>query len=134
MNASKVERVFAFPGRGAILSIAANPEGSLIATSSMDGSVVLTNFACVFLLRFTLRFSSTGEDLVRLKDHSKYVIRVRFSGDGKTLVSASYDRTVCIYSVDALLSNDRTPKRLNFDSNVEAFVFVVFACAVLFAG
>lgn len=59
--------------------------GCLLACSMMDGGVAIIN---------------VGSGVVRhLKDHSKYVVGVRWSPDGKYLATVSHDKSVHLYRV-----------------------------------
>lgn len=59
--------------------------GCLLACSMMDGGVALINLG--------------SGDVRHLKDHSKYVVGVRWSPDGRYLASVSHDKSVHLYRV-----------------------------------
>jgi WD40 repeat protein len=68
--------------RGAAFS----PDGGLLASASLDGTVRLWN-------------TTTGDEARTLKGHASAVMAVTFSPDGSRLASASSDRTVKVWSV-----------------------------------
>lgn len=77
---------------------------------SMDGSHAL------------LRIDDDGIHVVQsFHDHTKFVIRVRFSSCGNFFASASRDRSVCVYNFDGKFV--QLLKKFEFDHAVEAVVF-----------
>ncbi|KAJ3416445.1 hypothetical protein HDV05_001603 [Chytridiales sp. JEL 0842] len=91
----------------------------IILVSSMDGSHHLID-------------AGTGETVQSWKDHKKYIVRAVFSPNGKWFVTASYDRTANIYSVDVdsqpnagiLLPTYKLQQTLNFPGAVESLAFL----------
>jgi formylglycine-generating enzyme required for sulfatase activity/WD40 repeat protein len=67
-----------------ILSLAADPSGSLVAVGCGDGKVLL----------FNLNQNRLQPSTVQIAGHSRATNAVRFTPDGKTLISASRDGTV----------------------------------------
>jgi len=76
--------------------------------------------------------------IASFRDHSKYVVRARWSPDGDCFVTASYDRSVCVYAKVA--EGDGAPTwrqqhRWCLPGVIEALEFAVravrsaFACA-----
>jgi WD40 repeat protein len=73
---------------GGILALDVHPtKRNLVLCGSMDHQT------------FILDLSKTDDDLLlqRFKVHTKYVVRVLWSMSGTFFVSASYDKTVCVY-------------------------------------
>jgi len=73
-------------------SMAFSPHSGLLATSGWDGQVQLWNVA-------------SGQKVRSFQGHSSMVKSVAFSPDGHQLASASADRTVKVYTVDAEASS-----------------------------
>jgi|GEM_PF-2051531 len=71
-----------FPG-------AISPNGQIVATRSITGSVYL--------------FSSTGKQVATLTGHTARVVRVAFSGDGQRLASSADDGTARLWTLDGKL-------------------------------
>lgn len=63
-----------------------SPDGSLLATASIDGTVRVWD-------------ASTGALVTVLSGHTNWVRRVSFTADGTRLVSASYDNTVRVWGL-----------------------------------
>ena len=102
------EFVIKLDGHGAeITDIAYSPDGSLIATSSLDGSIRFWNPADGSLLR-------------TIAGHSAGVRSIDFSPDGLLIASGSDDRTAKIWSVaDGSLVRTLTPIMESRIVNVE---------------
>lgn len=74
--------------KGGILAIDFHPiHSNLMLTASMDGSCAIMDV-------------STMEVKQTFKDHKKYVVRAKFSPNGLTIVTASYDHTLNFYKSD----------------------------------
>ncbi|MBD2459500.1 hypothetical protein H6G89_00445 [Oscillatoria sp. FACHB-1407] len=69
-----------------ITSLSFSPDGTVIATSSVDNTVKLWNLQ--------------GENLATLRGHTNRVNSVSFSPDGRTIASASTDTTVRLWHRD----------------------------------
>jgi hypothetical protein len=92
----------------------------------MDGSVVLSDLLVPL-----------GEPTIqRIKDHSKYVVRVAWSESGRWWASIGYDKLVCVYEqVEDVAGNDQDvegePLKVSYvrrfskslQSNPEAILF-----------
>ena len=65
----------------AVLSLAFSPNGKLLATGGFDGQIKLWDLA-------------TAKIVHTLEGHSDRISQVMFSHDGRTLISASWDRTI----------------------------------------
>ena len=88
---------------------------SFVAASLMDGGVAVIN----------LRTSNLA--VTAVKDHGKYVVAIGWRQDGRLLASASYDKSVNLYSV-ALPTDGAAPKMekkvtVRVDSTPEAILF-----------
>ena len=70
----------------AIGSVAISPNGEILASGSDDKTIKLWNL-------------KTGEEIVTLAGHSRFVKSVAFSSDGAILASASDDRTIKLWNV-----------------------------------
>ena len=82
-----------------------NTDGSLLASSSEDGSIRLWDV-------------QTGQCLQRLVGHSNCVWSISFAPDGRTLVSSSLDETIKLWDVETgvclqTLRSDRPYERMN---------------------
>jgi WD40 repeat protein len=71
---------------GSILSLAFNPDGTLLATSDPKGEIRLWQV-------------SDGKQLMTYKGHTSWVRSVTFSPDGQTLASGSEDQTIRLWDV-----------------------------------
>ncbi|KAI7900801.1 WD40-repeat-containing domain protein [Cokeromyces recurvatus] len=113
-----------------VLSIEFHPRlPQLMLTTSMDGTSALVNVS------FEESLNDQEAEKVGLhqlfRDHKKYVVRGLFSPvEGKYIATASYDRTVCIYSMEQEdeaqnLPNYKLIKQVGpFIGNVETICFV----------
>eukprot|EP01097_Dermamoeba_algensis_P011671 TRINITY_DN911_c0_g1_i2.p1 TRINITY_DN911_c0_g1~~TRINITY_DN911_c0_g1_i2.p1 ORF type:complete len:125 (+),score=39.13 TRINITY_DN911_c0_g1_i2:626-1000(+) len=61
--------------------------------------------------------------LQSFQDHKKYVVRARWSPDGTSYATASYDKSVCFYKSEQDKGEFRLQRRLEFAQNVEALDF-----------
>ncbi len=68
------------------MSVAFSPDGTLLATASIDGTVKLWN-------------TSTGKLRKHLRGHKSWVNSVVFATDGSTLLSGSSDGTIKLWDV-----------------------------------
>ncbi|MTJ22539.1 serine/threonine protein kinase [Dolichospermum sp. UHCC 0352] len=69
-----------------VTAIALSPNGKILASGSMNGSIQLWNIA-------------TGSKIRTLQGHSDRIESVAFSPDGKTLASGSNDETIKLWNV-----------------------------------
>jgi eukaryotic-like serine/threonine-protein kinase len=84
--ATGVQRMFMRGHAGVVQSFSLSPDGSRLATASIDGTVRLWNLA-------------SGESRV-MRGHTAEVVDVAFSPDGKWIASASEDQTVRLWPDD----------------------------------
>ncbi|KAK9456978.1 WD40-repeat-containing domain protein [Dipodascopsis uninucleata] len=85
---------------------------STILSGGMDGRLVASNPA-------------SGDILLQVRDHNKYLVRIAVSSDGKYLATASYDKKVYVYNIShsPSLSLEKLGT-LTFPTNPEAVIFV----------
>jgi len=82
---ARAEPVAVMPGhRNTVQSVALSPDGTRIASGSMDQTVRLWDGA-------------TGNLIATLRGHSGWVYQVAFSPDGRRLLSASQDRSLRLW-------------------------------------
>jgi len=72
----------------ALTSVAVSPDGTRIATSSLDGTVKLWD-------------AITGKEIKTLRAHSDAVWSVSFSPNGSQLVTASSDKTAKVWDIES---------------------------------
>lgn len=84
-----------------------------VAFACMDGSLFIGKLNQIER-KFVKLSDSTS--FYSFKDHSKYVTRVRFSSNGKYIITGSYDKTVNIYQCKFLESNDSLKNKRGPDS------------------
>ncbi|CAI8053608.1 Transcription initiation factor TFIID subunit 5 [Geodia barretti] len=77
-------------------------------------------------LAFILDLSKADEDMViqKFESHTKYVVRVLWSSSGNFFITASYDKTICVYK----LRNDEVElydiiQKLHFKGVIESLAF-----------
>jgi WD40 repeat protein len=85
---------------------------TLLITGDMSGDTVLTRAVIedgmVCEPAAGSGVACEAEPLATFSDHTKYVVRARWSPDGQCFATASYDKTVCLYGcVMILLVVDR---------------------------
>ncbi len=71
-----------------ICDVAFSPDGTLLASGSVDGEIILWDW-------------QSGKMIRQFSGHTWHVNSVAFSPDGKLLASASFDKTVRIWSVES---------------------------------
>ncbi|MCY2964691.1 MAG: hypothetical protein NT069_13820 [Planctomycetota bacterium] len=105
-SASTSETLFsgAFGGHGVpIDSAACSPDGQSVATGGIDGRILIwdPNRSSAPLVASAVEQRGNSLGTMRtLEGHSRTVRSLDYSADGKTLYSASDDRTVCVWNVD----------------------------------
>jgi WD40 repeat protein/serine/threonine protein kinase len=80
-------KVVEFFTKEAVESGSFSPDGAILATGGLAGTIIFWN-------------SMTGAEIRCFKDHDAYIVSVVFTPDGKRLISASHDKTVRIWNVE----------------------------------
>lgn len=124
------------PRRGSILSVDVHPQDrTLLITGDMSGDTVLTRAVIedgmVCEPAAGSGVACEAEPLATFSDHTKYVVRARWSPDGQCFATASYDKTVCLYGSErtegqtsaTTTDNWKLQHRWTFSGNVECIVF-----------
>uniref|UniRef100_A0A6B2FX71 POC1 centriolar protein homolog A (Trinotate prediction) n=1 Tax=Myxobolus squamalis TaxID=59785 RepID=A0A6B2FX71_MYXSQ len=102
---------------GGVLSLDLHPHNqNLIASGSMDSSVAISDLS-----------SRENLPLCMLSDHKKFVVRVKWSPSGLYLVTASYDKTFCVYKYS--VENQTAVKIEQFETqnSIEGLAFKNFS-------
>ncbi len=93
---------------GPITDLAYSPDGQYIASSSLDGTIILWD-------------AQTGQLIRRFDGHDAGVNSVAFNNDGTLLVSASDDKSLIVWNLDGgQVRRIRRINSLNQDLNREA--------------
>eukprot|EP01137_Pigoraptor_chileana_P021958 Opistho-2@86336 len=96
---------------GGVLAVEYNPaDANVLLSGGMDGMVSLIDIA-------------SGEILQKFRDHAKYVVKVRWADHGNAFATASYDKSVCVYSRESDCAEYCLQKKLDFTTAVEAIAF-----------
>ncbi|CAD8214616.1 unnamed protein product [Paramecium octaurelia] len=83
----KIHKLNKFDGHvGCVRSVCFSPDGSTLASGSVDNSIGLWN-------------TKTGQQKAKLYGHSNSIISVSFSPDGSTLASGSFDNSIGLWDV-----------------------------------
>ena len=93
--------------RPGINRVAFTPDGTILATAGLDGTVKLWDVA-------------TKKELRTLRGHSNRVLSVAIAPDGKTLASASEDHSIMIWEI---ASGQRRSTLQGHDGSIEAVAF-----------
>lgn len=94
-----------------------SPDGAILATGDLVGTITLWN-------------SATGAEIRHFTDHDKYIVSVVFTPDGKRLISASHDKTVRIWNVENPVG---LRELCHFDAEVSALGVSPDGCRVFVA-
>ncbi|CAI2168793.1 751_t:CDS:2 [Funneliformis geosporum] len=103
--------------KGGILCLDFHPiYNNLMLTGSMDSSCALINADAMNVVQ-------------TFKDHTKYVVRAKFSMDGKMIVTASYDHKIIFHKVgnEEMLSTLPSYNKIHsiiFGGNIESMCFL----------
>ncbi|KAI8583545.1 hypothetical protein K450DRAFT_221672 [Umbelopsis ramanniana AG] len=107
--------------RAGVLSVDFHPQKpNWMLTTSMDLQTVISD-------------TETEAVIQRFTDHTKFVVRGIFSPDGQWMATASYDRSLCIYTWNEQSGYQLTKKFGPLVGNVEAICFLPDS-SVLVAG
>ena len=82
---------------GGVYSVSFSPDGQTLATASR--SMVARGWGSVGVWQVSLWDIATGTLRHTLEGHTDRVVSVSFSGDGQTLVTGSWDKTVRLWDV-----------------------------------
>ncbi|MBZ0278134.1 MAG: TIR domain-containing protein, partial [Anaerolineae bacterium] len=90
--------VFAPGHTGPITHLVYSPDGQVVASSSLDGTIILWD-------------ANTGQQIRRFVGHGEGVNTVAFNTDGTTLISASDDNSLILWNMDG--QQIRSFRRIN---------------------
>lgn len=92
--------------------IAVTSHGSVIACSMMDGSHAVLDVN-----------DPNPDNVIHIKDHTKYVVCIQFSPDGQFLATASHDKSVNLYRRSEGVLKFEKIQTLRFMANPEHLIF-----------